>query len=193
MALITVDTYKDEAGVQSNPAIQTSLDTHCFVTGQTKKKKFAEVFIHWDGAAWVEDPAYIPFSSIPALKVTNTCNDSFSYIKYSAEDFRLSQLCCESVCAVMNWSFVAETPGSFQILINGNPVVNRTTDGTGSIKLNLGDAVQIIVGSSEEAFLDVTNSIPSSMISTSLFPEIDFDFEAACLTYTVTARSNILP
>lgn len=92
MALITVTTYRSEAGVHSNPAISVPINTHC----DGEKKAFKEVFIHWSGVAWVEDAVYNPLATLArvALRVDNLCDATFALISMGFNDFRLRQLCC---------------------------------------------------------------------------------------------------
>lgn len=92
MALTSFFTYRTEAGVHSNPSISSPLNTHC----DGEKKYFKEVFIHWTGAAWVEDPVFDPLllNERVALRVDNQCDGTFSLIDFPFQDFRLRQLCC---------------------------------------------------------------------------------------------------
>ncbi len=87
--------FKDESGNQFAVATSGNIITDCDggIEG-VLKKKFHEVFISWDGSQWNEDPVYVPGSSVVALKVINQCNDTFSYIRYGLENFRLKQICC---------------------------------------------------------------------------------------------------
>jgi hypothetical protein len=95
MSQFIAPTFKDEAGNQFAVATPGNIITDCDggIEG-VLKKKFHEVFISWDGSQWNEDPVYVPGSSVVALKIINQCNDTFAYIRYGAENFRLKQICC---------------------------------------------------------------------------------------------------
>lgn len=99
MSLILVDFYKKEEGVHNNPVFNDVFNTHCDggVEGLLPKK-FFEVFIDWDNdlSQWVEVLVYTPAQTKVALKVINNCNDTFSYLAISYEDFRIKQLCCRN-------------------------------------------------------------------------------------------------
>jgi hypothetical protein len=112
MSTILVSIYKTEGGVQNNPAILYVYDTNC--EGNVKKS-FAEVLIHWDGLAWVEDPVFVIGQSIVALKVTNPCDGMFAYLDYTYNDFRLSQLCC----------FNEQPEGDFIIMEDGQVILQE--------------------------------------------------------------------
>lgn len=94
MSVITTGFYRNEAGVHSNPAVSGSIDTHCGT--DLERKPFKEVFIHWNGSAWVEDATFNPegTNTRAALKVENPCDNSYAYINTGWNDFRLAQLCC---------------------------------------------------------------------------------------------------
>lgn len=95
MSLLTLPIFKTEDGTQNHPAVNGSYNTHCDggVEGP-KAKVFEEVYIHWNGAAWARDNVFVPNQSIVALKVTNICDDTFAYVDYPYNDFRIDQLCC---------------------------------------------------------------------------------------------------
>lgn len=59
---------------------------------------------------------------------------------------KLYELDWKSTCCVfLNWQFVAGGGGSLVINVNGNQVLNQLVDGTGSIRFNLGDTIEIIL------------------------------------------------
>lgn len=95
---ISVLIYKSEAGVHSHSGVTAAYQVSCFEGSKAIPKAFSEVYIHWTGAAWAEDMAYLPGQSIVALRVDNVCTGNFAYIDYPKEDFRQEQLCCSPAC-----------------------------------------------------------------------------------------------
>lgn len=96
MSVIKVPVYREEAGTMHDPAVELFQNTHCTDTTRVKKK-FETIFIHFSTPNWVVDVNYVPNQSIPALKVTNPCDDTFAFLNISAEDYRALQDCCEPV------------------------------------------------------------------------------------------------
>ena len=94
MSIISIPIYRTEAGVHTNPAVNGLVSTNCEDGLYTVNKTFFEVLIHWTGAAWVEDPVYVPAQSIPALKIVNQCDSTFAYVNYPLSNFRLAGQCC---------------------------------------------------------------------------------------------------
>lgn len=90
MSTLHVPFYRNEAGLNSLVPYVDYIETTC----DGEKKRFAEVFIHWTGAAWVEDAVYVPGTSVVALKVTNQCEATFAYLNYPINNFRIAQICC---------------------------------------------------------------------------------------------------
>lgn len=89
-------TLRDESSVNYHPGLVQSINTNCIDGLQSFVKKFKEVFIHWNGAAWVEDAVYNPLAteSQVVLRIDNQCTGHFAYIKMPINDYRLLGLCC---------------------------------------------------------------------------------------------------
>lgn len=93
MSVIAVLIYA-QGGLHTNPGVIGTFDTNCLDGLVTLQKDFSEVFIHWNGTTWIEDPVYLPGQSIVALKVTNQCAGTTEFIKMGANDYRAAINCC---------------------------------------------------------------------------------------------------
>lgn len=99
MSIVALPIYRTEAGVHSNPAASGQVFTHCNNGTADVLKQYHEVFIHWDGSAWVEDPFFDPLAldTRAALRIDNQCNGSFSLVQTTKEDFRAFGQCCSYI------------------------------------------------------------------------------------------------
>ena len=124
MSEIIIPFYRTEAGVNAEDPVNALYNTHCEEGSVLVPKSFKEVFIHWNEGpdVWVEDPVFVPGQSIVALKVTNPCDDTFAYIDYGFNDFRLDQLCCKPVpCPEITLYTVNEVGGQLPDATVGVP------------------------------------------------------------------------
>lgn len=140
-------TYRTEAGVTNHPATNQTVITDCNDGTEIVKKKFREVYIHWGGAAWVEDAVYNPLATEPhvVLRVDNQCNGQFSYIGMAYNDFRLLGICCQDcpvpavqsafglddaqVGVLYNATFQIAGAGPFSLTVNNKPAWMTITVG----------------------------------------------------------------
>lgn len=116
MSEILIPIFRNEAGESFNPATNGLFNTHCDDGIRLQPKKFKEVFVHWSVDHWVEDLVYISGTSIVALKVINECDDTFSYLNFGFNDFRLDQLCCQGpACPEITTIDLALNPFQFGV------------------------------------------------------------------------------
>lgn len=99
MSIVALPILRTEAGVHSNPGTEGQVFTHCNNGTADVLKLYREVFIHWNGAAWVEDPVFDPLAlnSQVALRIDNQCTGDFSLVKVNKEDFRAFGQCCSFI------------------------------------------------------------------------------------------------
>jgi hypothetical protein len=96
MSTVIVPVYRTESGVHNHPVANEQIETRCFDGSNNVTKRFKEVFIYWDGAAWAETPVWdnLLAEIKVALRVDNQCTEEYSYIDYRFNDYRLLDACC---------------------------------------------------------------------------------------------------
>lgn len=118
MSVVSVKFLRTEAGVHTAAPTDGFLSTDCTDETGSKKKYFNYVLVHWDGAAWVEDPTYTIGISKAVLKVFNPCDGTFSYITEPiGPDFILYQECCipQLLSAILGTQENYVTPGDLSV------------------------------------------------------------------------------
>lgn len=106
MSFIVAPVYFDGT-LHHNPAVNQNISTHCSDGDDSILKEFKEVLIEWDGDSWEEVLVFTAGQSVVALRVDNSCDDTFQYINVPFNNFRILGICCQNCpIAAVDASFI---------------------------------------------------------------------------------------
>jgi len=91
----------------------------------------------------------------------------------------------------MTWDYINDfgMGGHYRILVNGIIVVDRTADDTGSLDLNIGDAVKVIVSNAVDRSVVVQVTGPSLFYETEQLAYAEYEFTVVAGSYTIHGES----